>query len=184
METHMELDIKQASDSLSTIKNAETVAEQYSQNNGTVHFVWVSVFMISMILCDVVRQLIGRTMPPQVAIWAPTIVGTMLCTLLGCLELFWRRRYLRHLPVQSSRIPSKWTYFRLTDGILSGWNNLYAVIVWIGLIWFIFSHNVVAEHLRLDARLYIATIFGVVVTFPTFVIGCRLWLSAHGKGQA
>ncbi len=147
----MDVDPKEAAESLKLIEQAQQVVSRHSHNNGVIPLVWGIVILLALPMYDILP-------PPIASIAFFIIVG---------LTAFWNVMYAMRIPVQ----PWKWKY---KGPFLFLWWGLYYAIVLIGgvsgLQWLFHGKPP-----------FMFTIIAVVAAAPLLYIGWRLWQEAHRR---
>ena len=154
----MNVDPRQAEESLRTIEQARQVASRHSLNNGVILLVWGAVVVLCLISFDVFPLVFS-----SIAIGAA--VAAVVTGIAAGLTGFWTARYGQSLPVHPLRMEH--------PRIVVLWAFYYVIVLFGGIF----------GALLLLHRFppFMFTVLGLVAAAPLLIKGGLMWRSAYGQ---
>ncbi len=147
----MEVDPKEAAESLKVIEQAQQVVSRHSHNNGVIPLVWGIVVLFALPLYDLLSS---------------SIASIVFCIIVS-LTVIWNVLYALRIPIQ----PRQWKY---KGPFLFLWWGIYYVVVLIGgiygLQWFFHGRPP-----------FMFTTIAFFAAAPLLYVGLRLWWQAQRR---
>jgi hypothetical protein len=145
----MEVDPREAANSLKLIDQAEQVAARHSHNNGVIQLAWGVVVLFALPLYDLL----------------PSAVASSVFFIIVILVAVWTILYARRILIQ----PRKWRY---SGPFLFLWWGIYYAVVLVGGIYGL-------QWLFHGRPPFMFTAIAIVAAAPLLYVGLRLWRQAH-----
>ncbi len=157
----MEVNPKQAVESLRAIEQAKGVVSRHSENSGMIQLVWGVVVLLGMIGFDVFPRLVAWLFGLKVSAGMGPVAAALFLVLLAAGTSLWTIWYRSHRPVKPLKIENKALFIL--------WGFYHSAVIFLGTLFGVF----------LSRPPFWFTLVGVLSAAPLLIIGWRMRQRAY-----